>query len=235
MNDDALSVRQRSAAGRIAVISDNGEEGEEGKIETAVCDDVQCPGPRCFLLVNRGGQPLIQIIGSAVQNGIFEAVKDKEEAMYNHILIPTDGSKLSRMAIEHGIALAKWTNAKVTALTVTAPFQVFAIEATGDAPEEYEKHVAGLAAKALNVAKETAKTTGANCDTIRVEHEHPYRAIIDMAAQQNCDLIVMASHGRRGMSAIVLGSETMKVLTHSAVPVLVVRAPQPTLVSEQPS
>ena len=94
-----------------------------------------------------------------------------------------------------------------------------------DTPEKYEKQAADLAAKDLNVAKEAAKTAGTSCDTIRVEHEHPYRTIIDAAAQKNCDLIVMASHGRRGISAIVLGSETVKVLSHSTVPVLVVRAP----------
>jgi nucleotide-binding universal stress UspA family protein len=94
-----------------------------------------------------------------------------------------------------------------------------------DTPERYEKHAAYVAAKDLSVAKEAANAAGINCDTLRVEHEQPYRAIIDAAAQNVCDLIVMASHGRRGISAVVLGSETVKVLTHSTVPVLVVRAP----------
>jgi len=157
--------------------------------------------------------------------------------MYKHILIPTDGSSLSRKAIEHGIALAKSINAKVTAVTVTVPFHVFAIEPgmLTNTAEQYEKHVAALATKDLNVAKEAAKTAGISCDAVSVEHVHPYRAIIDTAAQKSCDLIVMASHGRRGISAVLLGSETAKVLTHSAVPVLVVRAPQSALVSQQPS
>jgi nucleotide-binding universal stress UspA family protein len=118
---------------------------------------------------------------------------------------------------QHGIALAKSVNAKVTVMTVTAPFDVFAVE------RGMEQHAVNLAAKDLNAATEVAKAAGISCDTMRVEHEHPYRAIIDTAAQKVCDLIVMASHGRRGISAIVLGSETVKVLTHSAVPVLVVR------------
>jgi len=149
--------------------------------------------------------------------------------MYQHILIPTDGSELSQQAIEHGVALAKSVNAKVTVMTVTAPFQLFAIEPgiVTDTPEQYEKRAAALAAKDLNAAMEVAKAAGISCDIIRVEHEHPYRAIIDTAAQKSCDLIVMASHGRRGISAVVLGSETVKVLTHSAVPVLVVRARAP--------
>ncbi|HLK82434.1 MAG TPA: universal stress protein [Xanthobacteraceae bacterium] len=154
--------------------------------------------------------------------------------MYKHILIPTDGSELSRKAIEHGVALAKSINAKVTALTVTVPFHIFAIEPgmVTDTPERYEEHAADVAAKDLNVAKEAAKSAGINCDTMRVEHEQPYRAIVDAASQKVCDLIVMASHGRRGISAIVLGSETVKVLTHSAVPVLVVRARQPASASQ---
>jgi nucleotide-binding universal stress UspA family protein len=157
--------------------------------------------------------------------------------MYKHILIPTDGSELSRKAIEHGVALAKAVNAKVTAVTVTAPFHVFAIQPSmvTHTPEQYEKYAADLAAKDLSVAKEAAKAAGISCDTVCVEHEDPYRAIVDTARQKACDLIVMASHGRRGISAIVLGSETVKVLTHSAVPVLVVRAGQPSLVSQQPS
>lgn len=149
--------------------------------------------------------------------------------MYQHILIPTDGSELSEQAIEHGIALAKSVNAKVTVMTVTAPFQLFAIEPgiATDTPEQYEKRAEALAAKDLNAAMEVAKAARISCDIIRVEHEHPYRAIIDTAAQKSCDLIVMASHGRRGISAVVLGSETVKVLTHSVVPVLVVRARAP--------
>jgi nucleotide-binding universal stress UspA family protein len=148
--------------------------------------------------------------------------------MYNHILIPTDGSELSRTAIDHGIALAKSVNSKVTAMTVTVPFHVFSIEPGmgANTPEWYEKNAADMAAKDLGVAKEAAKANGISCDTIRVDHESPYRAIIDTAATKACDLIVMASHGRRGIAAIVLGSETVKVLTHSVVPVLVVCAPQ---------
>ena len=151
--------------------------------------------------------------------------------MYRHILIPTDGSQLSQNAIAHGAALAKSINAKVTILTVSTPFHTFAVgpEMVTDTPEQYKKHVANRAAKCLNSAKEAAAAAaaGVDCDTVHVEHDHPYRAIIDTAARESCDLIVMASHGRRGVSAIMLGSETVKVLTHSAVPVLVVRASHP--------
>ena len=149
--------------------------------------------------------------------------------MYRHILIPSDGSELSQKAIDYGMALAKSVNAKVTVLTVSTPFHTFPVEPgmITDTPEQYQKHTAALAAKYLNVAKEAALAAGVSCETIHVEHDQPYLAIIDMAIRKSCDLIVMASHGRRGISAIVLGSETVKVLTHSTLPVLVFRAPHP--------
>jgi nucleotide-binding universal stress UspA family protein len=149
--------------------------------------------------------------------------------MYKHILIPTDGSELSQKAIDYGTALAKSVNAKVTVLTVSTPFHAFAVEPglIIDTPEQYQKRIAALATKYLNVAKEAAQAAGVSCETMHVEHDQPYLAIIETAARKSCDLIVMASHGRRGISAIVLGSETVKVLTHSTIPVLVFRAPHP--------
>lgn len=147
--------------------------------------------------------------------------------MHRHILIPTDGSELSQNAIDYGMALAKAVKAKVTVLTVSVPFQTFVVE-TGliaETPEDYGKRTAALVANYLNVAKESASAAGVICETMHIEHDQPYRAIIETAAQKSCDLIVMASHGRRGISAVVLGSETVKVLTHSTIPVLVVRAP----------
>jgi nucleotide-binding universal stress UspA family protein len=141
--------------------------------------------------------------------------------MYKHILIPTDGSDLSQQAIEHGIALAKAVGARVTALTVTAPFYVSAFEPS--MVEHYKKHVAALGTKHLDRAKNAASGSDVPCEVVCLEHEHPYQAIIDAAQARGCDVIVMASHGRKGISAIVLGSETVKVLTHSPIPVVVVR------------
>lgn len=151
--------------------------------------------------------------------------------MHKHILIPTDGSELSQKAVDYGMALAKSVNAKVTVMTVSPPFHAFVIEPglVTDTLEEYEKRMASLAAKKLEAAKESAAAVGMTCGTLHVEHEQPYLAIIDTAARQSCDLIVMASHGRRGIGAIVLGSETVKVLTHSTIPVLVFRAPHRTI------
>ena len=149
--------------------------------------------------------------------------------MYRHILSSTDGSQLSQDAMDYGMALAKSVNAKVTVLTVSMPFHAFAVEPgmITDTPEQYAQRIANLTAKYLNVAKEAALAAGVDCETMHVEHDHPYLAIIETATRKSCDLIVMASHGRRGISAIVLGSETVKVLTHSTIPVLVFRAPHP--------
>jgi nucleotide-binding universal stress UspA family protein len=146
--------------------------------------------------------------------------------MYKHILIPTDGSELSQKAIDHGTKLAKALNAKVTTVTVSEPFHIFAVDPkmVTDTPEGYKRRIDAVSAKYLKTAKDIAAAAGVTCDGVHVEHEHPYEAIIDTARKTGCDAILMASHGRRGVSAIVLGSETVKVLTHSTIPVVVIRA-----------
>jgi nucleotide-binding universal stress UspA family protein len=145
--------------------------------------------------------------------------------MYKHILVPTDGSPLATRGVEHGIALAKTVGAAVTALTVTVPFHIFSLDTQmiEDTRPQYEARIKAKAAALLGAAADAAKAAGVPCNTVYVEHEQPYRAIIDTARAKGCDLIVMASHGRHGVSALVLGSETVKVLTHSTIPVLVHR------------
>jgi len=145
--------------------------------------------------------------------------------MYTNILIATDGTELAGKAVQHGIALAKRVGARATALTVLIPFHTFTIDTQmiEDTPAQYKMRMKEHAEKTLRAAADAAQAAGVACETIRVEHEHPYRAIIDTAEARGCDLIVMASHGRHGISAIVLGSETVKVLTHCNIPVLVHR------------
>jgi len=132
---------------------------------------------------------------------------------------------LAGKAVKHGANLAKCLGAKVSVLTVTTPYHIFTMETkmVENTPAEYTKGAQADAAKLLASAGDTVKAAGVACDTVQVEHEHVYQAIIDTANSKGCDLIVMASHGRRGISAIVLGSETVKVLTHSRIPVLVHR------------
>jgi nucleotide-binding universal stress UspA family protein len=145
--------------------------------------------------------------------------------MYTNILIPTDGSELAGKAVQHGIALAKRIGAKTTALTVLPPFHVFTTDTQmlEDTPAQYQARMQRHAEKTLAAVAHTAQAEGVACEMVHVEHEHPYQAIINTAESKGCDVIVMASHGRHGISAIVLGSETIKVLTHSKIPVLVHR------------
>ena len=145
--------------------------------------------------------------------------------MYKHILIPTDGSDLAAKAVEHGIAFAKQIGARLTAVTVTEPFPVFALAPSQPeyARGDYEKQAQAFAAQILDTVGNAAKQAGVPCETVHIERPHIYEAIIDTATEHGCDLILMASHGRRGVSAVVLGSETVKVLTHSKIPVLVYR------------
>ncbi|HEV8109740.1 MAG TPA: universal stress protein [Burkholderiales bacterium] len=145
--------------------------------------------------------------------------------MFKHILIPTDGSSLSSSALDRGLALAKAMDAKVTVLHVTAPFHVVTTDsvALSDTRVQYERHVEAQARAITGSAEASAKDKGVNARGIYVVAEHPYEAIIKTAKEEGCDLILMASHGWRGVKALLLGSETQKVLTHSAIPVLVYR------------
>jgi len=145
--------------------------------------------------------------------------------MYTKILIPTDGSPLSDAAIAQGLALARATGGTVVGMTVSAPFHTFALDPmmVSDTKESYKKECEARAAKDLDAIRAAARVAGVLCEVMHVDAEHPYEGIIDSAKRAGCDLIVMASHGRKGASALVLGSETVKVLTHSKIPVLVCR------------
>jgi nucleotide-binding universal stress UspA family protein len=145
--------------------------------------------------------------------------------MFRHILIPTDGSKLSAQAIPKALALAKSMSARVTGLTVSEPFHLFTSNPAivTDSEDVYRAHCKQRAAKDLDVIKKAALKAGLPCSVLHAFSDQPYRKIISTATTRRCDLICMASHGRRGVSALVLGSETMKVLTHSKIPVLVWR------------
>jgi len=145
--------------------------------------------------------------------------------MFQDILLPTDGSELAVNAIRRGITFAKEQGAKITAVIVSRPYHIMTLEPEmlTDTPGAYAKHVAERTKKYLEVVAVAAKAAGVPCDAVSPEHEHPYQGIIETAQNKGCDLIIMASHGRSGMSAVVLGSQTVKVLTHSNIPVLVYR------------
>lgn len=150
--------------------------------------------------------------------------------MYRHILIPTDGSELAERAVTNGLSLAKSVGAKVTVMIVDDRFDWLGVSETRasqrqalEALTKHNEQVKQHAANVLGRAADAAKQAGVPCDTMQVENAHPYKAIIDAASEKACDLIVMSSHGRGGLSAVVLGSVTNKVLTHTKIPVLVYR------------
>ncbi len=144
--------------------------------------------------------------------------------MYKRILFPTDGSDITSKAMQSTVALARLCGAEINALAVKEPFPFSAVsEMQPVPPQEFfdaQERVATARVKAVQAAAEAA---GVPFKGFTVEGLHAWEAILDHAKAQGCDLIVMASHGRRGMSALLLGSETQKVLTHSKLPVLVVR------------
>ena len=140
--------------------------------------------------------------------------------MYRHILIPTDGSQPAERGVAHGLTLAKSLGAKVSVIFVMEPFS----EMTGrflEAVATYAELRKEQAKSELDRAAKAAKEAGVSCETIQVENAQPHQAIIEAAQDKGCDLIVMSSHGRSGLSKLLIGSVTNKVLTHAKTPVLV--------------
>jgi len=148
--------------------------------------------------------------------------------MYKNILLPHDGSDLSEEAADHAIALAQSVGAKLTVMHVVAHRNLVLDEGVSSKlvqklETDYEnlakKNAEGLLAKVAA----RAKAAGVACRCLVLVGDSPYREIIEKAGNLGCDLVVMASHGRRGLEGLLLGSETVKLLTHSRIPVLVVR------------
>jgi len=151
-------------------------------------------------------------------------------AVYKHILVPTDGTPLSLKAVRAAARLARPLGARITTMHVLIPFvpppnHEAMMYRIGYGTREYERDMAQLADKALARAAAVAAAAGpgVKLDSVRVAMANPWQAIIATARAKKCDLIVMASHGRRGLEALIIGSETQKVLTHSKTPVLVCR------------
>lgn len=145
--------------------------------------------------------------------------------MYQHLLIATDGSDVSNKAVDQGLALAKALGAKTSVVSVTEPWASVAYGemAYGFPIDEYEKNAAENAAGILANAAAAAKKASVACDIIHVKDQYPADGIIAAAKDRGCDLIVMASHGRRGLSRLMLGSQAHRVVTLSTLPVLICR------------
>ena len=147
--------------------------------------------------------------------------------MFKHLLVPTDGSELSEQTVRRAISFAKEAGAKITAFFAKPeyPLAYFGEGALMDPtpPEQFAEIAEAQAQAYLAEVIGLAKEAGVECDAVTATSDVPYQAIIDAANRAGCDLIFMASHGRRGLSGLLLGSETHKVLTHSTIPVLVYR------------
>ena len=143
--------------------------------------------------------------------------------MYRRILVPTDGSEVTTRAVNAAIEMARAFGGQLFAISVKEPFPYSAIsEMQPVPPQEFYDAQERIAAARVKAVQETAAAAGITCQAHTVEALHAWEAIIDHAKQQRCDLIVMASHGRRGVAALLLGSETQRVLIHSPLPVLIV-------------
>jgi len=144
--------------------------------------------------------------------------------MYKRILVPNDGSELSKKAVDAALSLARLTGAELLAISVKEPFPYSAVsEMQPVPPQEFFDAQERIASSRVQAVQDAARAAGRTCKGSTVEALHPWEAILDYARAEGADLIVMASHGRRGLNALLLGSETQKVLTHSTLPVLVVR------------
>lgn len=144
--------------------------------------------------------------------------------MFKHILVPTDGSALSLKAVEGAVELAKTLGARITAYVCTETYPYMPVsEFVVETPLAFKERIDAQAELALSDVKRACEKAGVACDGECSEHDVPYQGIIEAAQRHGCDLILMASHGRRGLSGVLLGSETQKVLTHTTIPVLVFR------------
>jgi len=145
--------------------------------------------------------------------------------MFKHLLLAVDGSPLAESAFRKAIALAHEMNARATVVRVCPNYHVltYQVEMLTDTRAQYVKAAWEEATRYLNGLAREASAAGVDCQTAYSVNDHPYEAIIKTAEDKDCDLIVMASHGRRGVQGLLIGSETLKVLTHSKIPVLVYR------------
>jgi nucleotide-binding universal stress UspA family protein len=145
--------------------------------------------------------------------------------MFTHILVPTDGSEKAQIAAEKAVALAKLHGAKVTAVVVIDPFPYIGLgEASAFGLQAYLAEAQTMAARSLDTVRQLSEASGVPFAADTIERSAVFEGILDTATAEACDLIVMGSHGHSGVKALILGSETQKVLTHSTVPVLVIKS-----------
>ena len=146
--------------------------------------------------------------------------------MYRRILLPTDGSALCDSAVKKGIEFAKFAGASVVGFHAVPATSYLIYTEAGPSDvlaEQFERDALARGERLVTALEEQARAAGVVSESLTLVNDHPWEGIVEAANQRDCDLIFMASHGRRGLSALLLGSETTKVLTHSKIPVLVYR------------
>jgi nucleotide-binding universal stress UspA family protein len=144
--------------------------------------------------------------------------------VFRKILVPTDGTELSAKAINGAVEVARQLGAQVVGVTVIEPYSYSSLsEYRPESFEDYEARMEKVARQRLEKLESVAKAANVPVETVIARSFSPYEAIIETAKERGCDAIFMASHGRRGLNAVLLGSETQKVLTHSTIPVMVYR------------
>ncbi|MFS8977360.1 universal stress protein [Cupriavidus necator] len=145
--------------------------------------------------------------------------------MFKHLLVPTDGSPRAEAMAARAMAFASRIGARVTGLHVIPEYHLLTYRLTSlqDTKDTFAAETARHADTFLAAITRAAGQAGVPCETVTATDDHPWQAIVQCAQQRDCDLIVMSSHGRRGLQALLIGSETQKVLTHSTIPVLVFR------------
>jgi nucleotide-binding universal stress UspA family protein len=145
--------------------------------------------------------------------------------MFKHLLVPTDGSPLSAKATQAAVSFAKEAGARITAVSVAEPFPYSALSESAFLPDQarYEKQMQDQARRHVDEVAEAARSAGVPCETRVALSFSPYEEIVRLADELGCDAIFMASHGRKGINKLFVGSETQKVLAHSPLPVMVFR------------
>jgi nucleotide-binding universal stress UspA family protein len=145
--------------------------------------------------------------------------------VFKHILFPTDGSRAAQSAAHACIAFAAQVGARVTAVHVVSPLTLFTFEPviTDKARQAWQQNTAASVRACLEPVAQLARAARVPCATVVVESDEPYEAMLECARDHGCDLVLMASHGRKGVRGTLLGGQTQKLLTHSAIPVMVYR------------
>lgn len=199
---------------------------EPGRVNYRELPGVVCRAANLFAGLG-GPHPSLDHCHSLDYAGCYDisALQPLGKTMFKHLLLPTDGSDFSAAAVQKGLRLASSLGARVTFFNAIPEYQTVSHQSVlaDDSRDRFAKDCQTQGDQVLAEAAQAAQAAGVACDTVSAISDHPFEVIVKVAVEKGCDLIVMASHGRKGLRGFLLGSETQKVLTHSTIPVLVYR------------